>query len=135
MKKLRYVSWLDFVSLMDDCVEAIKKMNKDISIIYAIPRGGFIPSVILSHALNVDIGWVNSKGYVLIVDDIIDSGVTHEKHIEFAEGRIFFAPYYKKDQKEKTIFAHPNGLVADDEWIVFPWEQDPKNDSISLTTI
>ena len=74
MKKLRYESWLDFIGVMEECIEGIKQKDISFNIIYAIPRGGLVPATILSHAFNVDIGWMNGTGYRLIVDDIIATG-------------------------------------------------------------
>ena len=110
--------------------------------IVAIARGGLIPAAIIAKVLNIRIidtvsiesynnkrrsklnilkrSTVISKGNILIVDDIIDTGQTIK-----TVKKIYPKAHYA------TIYAKPAGMVFVDSfvkkvsqntWIVFPWE-------------
>lgn len=85
--------------------------------IYAIPRGGLVPAVCLSHRLDLPLLSEPIPGKTLIVDDIADTGKT-------------LGPY-KPDYFIFTVFYHLQSVVVPDfwvfekgdEWVVFPWER------------
>jgi hypoxanthine phosphoribosyltransferase len=91
--------------------------------IYAVPRGGMIPAVLLSHMLKIPIKtdetWVER---LLVVDDIADTGETIRRieKTDFGnDERTKVATLYSKP----WTFPGPHFLVYETEdWIVFPWE-------------
>ena len=69
---------------------AAQKLNKlKIDLVYGVPRGGVVASVILSHLLNVPVIFGQSLSplikntTLLIVDDVFDSGRTMMAYIDF----------------------------------------------------
>lgn len=81
--------------------------------IVAIPRGGLVPGVYLSHALNIPLSQEVSETS-LVVDDVADSGVT-------------LLPY--RNNITATLHYKPSSLVMPTfyvehttKWIVYPWE-------------
>jgi len=85
--------------------------------IYAIPRGGLILGVYLSHYLNIPMV-TNVKGpNTLIVDDICDTGKTLQK---YKQDKVVLIGKPKGIKKVKKIFTAY--MVLDDTWVVFPWE-------------
>jgi len=105
-------------------IKKIKQTNKKFKNIYAIPRGGLILGVHLSHTLNLplltdDIDEGTLTEDTLIVDDICDTGKT-------------LIPY--TGNTRVSLVAKPKGLnmikdliydmkVNDDVWVHFPWEK------------
>lgn len=120
--------------------------NNKPDIIVGIARGGLVPSVYLSHALNVPlevITWstrdrdlkehsiriekiLSDGGTVLFVDDINDSGRTLQElddHYSTSEGTCLYATLISKNT---SMFRHDISSIElkdDDRWIVFPWEK------------
>lgn len=111
-RTINYISWKEITNIVKSIGNNIKK-NYRPEIIISVVRGGMIPSVILSHTLNIrnveniksietlndeidaikqkpivdtNINFSNIKGKkVLIVDDILGSGATIRKVKEEVE--------------------------------------------------
>lgn len=111
-RTINYISWKEITNIVKSIGNDIKKNYKP-EIIISVVRGGMIPSVILSHTLNIrnveniksietlndeidaikqkpivdtNINFSNIKGKkVLIVDDILGSGATIRKVKEEVE--------------------------------------------------
>lgn len=88
----------------------------------AIPRGGLIIGVYLSHYL--DIPMITSKKDInskdtLIVDDILDTGVTLK---EYSEKKFDTAVIYYKPRSVvvPTYYAE---ITENSNWITFPFEK------------
>ena len=85
---------------------------------YAIPRGGLVLGVALSHRFNKPLV-SRPDNMSIIVDDIADSGKT------LRDLRLF-APYpayvlcQRYTCKERAITSAIQ--IDNDDWIVFPWE-------------
>ena len=111
------VSWWDMSDLIKDLTEKIPLEVPLADSIYGVPRGGLIPAVMLSHAL--DLPLVDTIGRnTLVVDDMSDSGVTLSK----MPGQFTAVLYHKPH----TSCFTPNvwsKLHEGDEWLVFPWEK------------
>lgn len=154
MKKT-VVSWKLSQTACQALAKRLKKQKFD-SII-AIANGGLVPGKLLSEYLNLPLGIIVAKRYskkneprqkvflsskvlwttknpktnkILLVDDIIDQGVTVEKtvlqlhktlkpkHLEVA------VLYYKPDFVQVDLSNVPmHYYKKTKDWIVFPWEQ------------
>ena len=115
---INYFTWEEF----DKSVEYIAKKCKflEISGIYGIPRGGLCLAVALSHKLKINLISEPIKNS-LIVDDIYETGITL-KTFKNIEGAMFFVLF----SKIKPTWWNTVNMAANQEWIVFPWE-NPKN--------
>ena len=138
-----------FLQYVDNICKAVEGHKFDT--IIGLGRGGYVPSVYISHRLGVSkvISLVaksynndNTRGpleflqeptltdrckKILVVDDIVDSGTTFSFVREWLNNdyptveAIFASVVYKK----QLIFSDViHGYVAPaDQWIVFPWER------------
>lgn len=98
---------------------------KNVKNIYGIPRGGLVPSVILSHNLNIPLTDKITK-QTLVVDEICDSGTTFEKlEKELGFKPITFCIHKKTISKYEPTYVCK--VLKTKKWIVYPWE---KNKSI-----
>lgn len=119
------------------------------SAIVAITRGGLVPAAIVARELNVrlietvciesyheytkqgelrliktvapDIVASRGKG-VLIVDDLVDTGVT-AKAVRDMLPRAHFATIYAKPAGRPMVDSYVTE-VSQDTWILFPWDQE-----------
>ena len=102
----------------------IKRHN--IKYVFGVPRGGIIPAVLLSHMYNLEVTTELSelterKDNLLIVDDIVDSGMTLKKYKDFdLYPNVFLSLLYKKNSTTKPDFYLKE--AENDYWYVFPWE-------------
>lgn len=94
----------------------IKKDKIEFDGIYAIPRGGLIPGVYLSHLLTLPLLTCPTNN-TLLVDEISDNGGTSHflKRKKFAclystTWTTSKPDYYCRLKKKKS------------EWLIFPWE-------------
>ena len=99
----------------------------DIMYVFGVPRGGLIPAVQLSHAYNLEVITESSelterKENLLIVDDIVDNGMTLQKYKEFLSPSVFLSLLYKKNASAEPDFYLKE--AENDCWYVFPWETD-----------
>jgi GTP cyclohydrolase I len=84
--------------------------------VYGIPQGGSVPAVMVARHLNLPILDQPGPSGSLVVDDIVDSGITMARY----EGQRRDALYRKPHAPVDLAPAAP--VVS--EWIVFPWERD-----------
>ena len=117
-----YYTYEQFCKAVKNISQQIKSRNKKYRNIYAIPRGGLVLGVYLSHELNLPLARDTIMEDTLIVDDICDTGETMK----------LFA-YNDK----VTLVGKPKGLnkmsniiydveVDDNTWVHFPWEKQEK---------
>ena len=125
MKKVKY-SQKQFQNDIKEIINHYKQYEKldTIKNIYGIPRGGLIPAVYLSHALDLDL--ITDKNRIsnktLVVDDISDTGETLEKLLK---DRKYFAVatlWICEDTKFTPTFTCRS--KTSDEWIIYPWETE-----------
>lgn len=116
--------------------------------ILAIGRGGYIPAVYLSHALDVkgiytcqlelykdkvrdETGFLIrhfariidiSRKRILIVDELIDSGVTMNKVISFVKNHVKSYTIAVLINKFDKITNNVVSARKVTDWIQFPWE-------------
>mgnify|MGYP001364187157 FL=1 len=131
MKNKIFLSWNDIEALVENLAEQINKLDKKPFYIYGIPRGGAIPGVLLSHKLGIKYQQINSTqisktadlSHILVVDDICDSGETIKKIKENFPKCQTATLYYKESAIDKPDIY---GEIVEEEWLVFPWENNEK---------
>jgi len=121
MEKI-YLSWDEIEDAIESLAHQIKQSGKKIGSMDGLARGGLIPAVMLSHKLGIPFMNENNndEGYILIVDDICDTGETLEYYD--IHDYILTATIHHK----QTAIIEPNfyySLAPQDKWIVYPWEQ------------
>ena len=129
MKK--YVKWWEVKQYINNLVERLKKDEyfhlEECPGIFTFPRGGFILATLLSYKLDLPI-LSNPAKNCIIIDDIIDTGITMKKYSDLMNDKNYFitAMFMKDDQlaeeAEFQCFADYFEFVKKDEWIVYPWE-------------
>lgn len=119
MKKI-YYTWEDLNKTINIIANKIIDSKIEINGIRGIPRGGLVPAVILSHRLDKPL--LNNSSLtdktVLVVDDISDSGNTLKYYT------LYGCPIVTLHTKMSSIVIPTfyGGIVADDEYIYYPWE-------------
>ena len=117
-----YISWDEFDNLVDELADMIPEGVYEG--VYAVPRGGLITGVMLSH--KVDLPFIDRlQSYYgkkfLIVDDIADTGETLNRFkaeiYDYAD--IATIHYHKQSIVEPAYWVQEKG----DKWIVYPWEK------------
>ena len=100
--------------------------------VLGIMRGGAIPAVMLSHRLGVPVTLARrpaalNRGTVLLVDDIIDTGVTVQRAMTENRDCVVAAIVSRcatiddGDDRPRPVTSYrrvPYGC----NWVVFPWE-------------
>lgn len=139
-KQKIYVTYDDILSMCQNIEYDVSKMRPDL--IVGVARGGLLPAVHLSHALDVpmeclywstrDSGMktysdvvdeeIKSGKTVVFVDDINDSGKTFKEIKDSYKGGKFVALIERVGTDFQT---DARSLRIDDQrWLVFPWEKD-----------
>ena len=122
MKK-RYYSYIDFEKDIQKMLPKLKDF--EFNNVYAMPRGGLLIGVRLSHLLGIPM-ITNKKDITettLIVDDIVDSGITLKKYKKYFITCLHWKP--KSACFKPRVYARQTS-----EYIVYPWERG----SIPLVT-
>ena len=103
-------------------IELSKKINKKYENIYAIPRGGCIIGVYLSHLLEIplvtEIEEIDPLK-TLVVDDILDSGITLKS---FKDKNFDLAVLHYKP-RASIIPTYYAILCPNWKWVIYPWEK------------
>ena len=148
IEKKSYFTIDDMKSALSKIISQIESSNFTPEIIFSINRGGCIPGVYLSHAINVphkvldiQLRYDNSKPNlemlsnsitsnlrILIIDDINDTGATFEfinkshnkqnSNIRYAALIDNISSSFKVNFRWKQI-----DKSLDPTWIIFPWEK------------
>ena len=144
MDKIHY-SWRDVETAIDQLVISIEKDEHGFDTILAIARGGLVPAAMLSHRLEIkEIKCVHASYYkgterkialhllypiphlketaqVLIVDDIVDTGITLWTVFNNVNNYRKSAVLVQKTNASIWPDYCPNVEV---KWVVFPWEKN-----------
>lgn len=139
-KQKIYLTYDDILSMCQNLEYDVSKMRPEL--IVGVSRGGLLPAVHLSHALDipmVPIQWqtrdgakkelnreievaIRQKKTVVFVDDINDTGKTFTELKAEYKGGLFAALV---ERLGTTFETDARSLRFDDQrWIVFPWEKD-----------
>lgn len=129
MKK--YVQWWEVKEYLYNLVDRLKKDEyfhlDECPGIFTFPRGGLILATLLSYEIDKPI-LMNPQPGCIIIDDIIDTGITMKKYSDLMnEKNYFITAMYVKDNQlaekaEFQCFCDYFEYVKKDEWIVYPWE-------------
>ena len=116
-----FLSWNDIETAVESLAYQIRQSDETIGAIVGLARGGLIPAVMLSHKLGIPLvsDDHDTEGYLLIVDDICDTGNTLEYYVKY-EGALTATIHHKQTAIVKPDFYY--SLVPQDKWIVYPWE-------------
>lgn len=112
-----FLSWEDIEDMVKVLAKNIEEAPVIVDSIYGIPRGGLIPATLLSHKLNIPMVEFPTEN-TLIVDDIVDSGLTLSRYAKYPFACLVYKPL--TSHLIPTFFAL--NYVAD-YWINFPWEE------------
>ena len=155
IKKKLFVSWADYHGIVDEILAQVSESGFVPEVIVGIARGGLIPAVQLSNVLDTKFGilWLarcsSSKVFslpedksiavegkilhhipekrVLLVDDIVDEGVTKDVALkilkEMGAAKVRFASLFINGKRHEKCFVDYCSQVTDGEWVVFPWEK------------
>lgn len=146
MAEFRYISWVEYGNLTEALAEKVRSAGKSFDLVIGIARGGIPVAMVVSDRLGVRIDFINVKSYsgiaertsprilstltenisgkrVLLVDDLVDHGVTMEMvklHLKGQDPKLLeTAVLFKKPWSK----AEPDYcLEVVDKWIVFPFE-------------
>jgi hypoxanthine phosphoribosyltransferase len=102
-------------------------------IIYALGRGGLVPTRLLSGRLGIKrIGLIPDRGsfdlredYAIICDDIYDTGKTYHRVTRKmrTENKIFAYLFIRGDKVNSVPDNVIYGRTIEEDWyVVFPWE-------------
>jgi len=148
-KEKIYLTYDDVLSMMKNLEYEVSRMRPDL--IVGIARGGLLPALHLSHALDVPLEcmeWstrdsgmqtfsgiveeeLNDGKTVVFVDDINDSGLTMNQIVEqYTYNPNFVTRPHMRfvslvEKVGSNFETDARALRIDDErWFVFPWEKD-----------
>ncbi len=116
-------------SLLDILHTRVKHNTKEFKNIFAVPRGGLIPGVYLSHKLEIpmifNVGQISED--TLVVDDIYETGDTFGKLKGFYDADNLAVLIFKRGMCIVDSILRPTFMVAaldhtGKKWIQFPYE-------------
>jgi hypoxanthine phosphoribosyltransferase len=118
----RFLDWVDIEILVKKLINQISNSPNPPRYITGLPRGGLIPAVMISHALDIPfISPGKIKQYpqsdILIVDDIADSGETLLKYKKYTTAVLHYKP---QSYHIPTYYAEE---VVNEDWIIYPFER------------
>jgi uncharacterized protein len=138
LKNNYYLDWNDIENLIKKTALKIKKNNKKYDLIIGIKNGGIIPAILISRELDInDIEFITirknkifkfnkfhkDKKYVLIIDEIYDTGKTfsivNEYFKRFEYDYACLVSRYRIPDNNKIVTGK---VLNHKRWIVFPWE-------------
>lgn len=118
------ISWSEINTYVNLLVDKIKNSKFKFSRIYAIPRGGLVLGVMLSHRLGLPL-IIEQDGQkdTLIVDEIWDTGKTAIEYCKKGQkfACIHFKPLANKTDKKPDFYC-----AEANAWINYPWESSEK---------
>jgi len=139
-KEKIYINYEDVLSMCKNLEYEVSKLKPDV--VVGITRGGLVPALHLSHALDVPmetLRWqtrdtkhqednlfiresINQGLTVVFVDDINDTGRTFSEIRQSYQGGMYVSLVEKT---ESGFVTDARSLRMDDpRWCVFPWEKD-----------
>lgn len=116
-------TWNDFTVDARVIAAAIKRSGRRFSAIYAIPRGGLVLGVYLSHTLNLPMIVAPELSPLIAAFDMLvvdDNTVTGSALAEFKDCATAVLVHNAIGSAVTPTFFGRESL----NWPVFPWEQD-----------
>ena len=114
MTNKQFYRWQEFTSDIKKIARRVKKTGKKFDGVWGPPRGGLVPAVAISHALDLPILlWPTAN--TLVVDDIADTGATLNSFRRNFIATIF---YHRQSSVVPNIWIKEKTTA----WVVFPWE-------------
>lgn len=122
--KKDYIFLDNLLSYNDKILKFLK--NKTVTGIVPILRGGGIPAVLLSEALKVPLIYEVKQKTDVIIDEIVDFGMTLKRYKKKYPDNLFICYHVNKNNfKEKNI--KPDFFCEYTEnYIIYPWEKEGK---------
>lgn len=114
------ISWELYDEDIHKLAALIKKSGEQFHCIYAVPRGGLVVAVHLSHLLGLPIT-DNPYGHILVVDDVSDTGTSLDKWRRKRLARVSLATLHMKEGTT-TIPDFWVGKYKREQWLQYPWE-------------
>jgi hypoxanthine phosphoribosyltransferase len=137
---LRYLAWGHVNDALRRLVKKLEALPdiKEYQRIYAVGRGGFVPTRLLSGKTKIkNVGFIDPddpmpslKGnYGIICDDIFDTGKTYHKVVSKVPKSMIFAFLYMRQTDLNDLKHNPKNVVYgmgihSKDYLVFPWEED-----------
>lgn len=125
-----YIDWDELEVVVNRLCHLIKKSNYKFKNIYGLQRGGLIPTVMVSHKLEIPMTKGGIGPDTLIIDDICDSGETLKDFVNKYQ-TLYSFPFNLKTAvlhyKPHTSCFQPTLHAEEwkyDDWIVYPWERE-----------
>jgi hypoxanthine phosphoribosyltransferase len=116
-----FLGWTEVEGLINTICHVIERDYPYIESVHGIKRGGLIPSVMISHKLNLP--WTHEIfPNTLVVDDICDSGETLANYAGVYTAVLFYKPH--TSTFKPNIYAR---IHKGDEWLIYPWESIKSN--------
>lgn len=112
---MRKVSIDEMRSVAAKLAEKIKASGESFTGVFAIPRGGYLPAILVSEKLGIPVVLERGKN-ILIIDDVCDGGSTLKAY-SGAKTAVLFC-------KEETTHIPTFYGESFNEWLVFPDEKD-----------
>jgi hypoxanthine phosphoribosyltransferase len=115
--KNKYIlSWKNVNDLIDVICNKIIYNFPQIDSVHGIKRGGLIPSVLISHKLNLP--WTHEIFHnTLVVDDVCDSGLTLKNYAGVYTAVLHYKPH--TSCFKPSIWGE---IYNENEFIYYPWE-------------
>lgn len=131
MPEKKYVKWWEVKEYLNNLVERLESTEnfhlEDCPGIFTFPRGGLILATLLSYLIHKPI-LTNPVPGCIIIDDIVDTGITMRKYSDLRQDKNYFITSMFVQAKQLYEVADYNCDVdyfeyeKKDEWIVYPWE-------------
>lgn len=125
-QKISYEYYGKIIKLLTD---NIKNDPRNIVSVYGVPRGGLPIAVHIAHNLNIPLIYNlsdyknNNKEYLLIVDDIVDTGYTFKKISKQFKFIGYKKPVFASlHLKPKSNFIPDYFYSRTENWVIYSWE-------------
>jgi hypoxanthine phosphoribosyltransferase len=141
-----------FISDIEEIIKQLSAIDFQPDLIVGIIRGGVVPAIHLSHKLNCSIKLIEWSGRdskikdwrnldkvaimaehgkkVLLIDDIVDSGITlceiKQRLFDTKKNILYGTLWYNPGQTTSVDFyCNTIDRATDDRWVYMPWELPP----------
>jgi adenine/guanine phosphoribosyltransferase-like PRPP-binding protein len=123
------LSWDSMLSLVMSICSDIETSKIKFNRVVGVHRGGLVPAVMVSHALDIDMMTIKPNDVLpfrraelektLIIDDIYDTGATLRSIMANNAGVKCAALIHNINLPDLDFYGCKQDL---ENWVVFPWE-------------